>query len=272
VSLPSPAPNATILITGASAGIGEQLARQLAARGHNLTLVARRKPRLDALADELRRAHGIEADVHKANLSEQGARTRLINELRDGPKDVVALCNNAGFGSFGRFDELDPEREAEMVRLNVNAVHDFVAAFLPGMVERGSGAILNLASVAAFQPMPRNATYSATKAFVLSLSESIHGELSGSGVSCTALCPGPVPTEFSDVAGVGQEQGDVPGFVWVPAADVARAGIEGMVAGKRVVIPGVVHRAIAAGGRFAPRSVLLPIANKVLGARLGASN
>jgi short-subunit dehydrogenase len=269
MSLADPDPNATVLVTGASAGIGEQLARQLAARGHNVTLVARRKPKLEALADELRRAHGIQADVRKANLSEAGARTRLVNDLTTGAKAVTAVCNNAGFGSFGRIHELDADREAEMVRLNVNAVHDLTMAFLPGMVARGSGAILNLASVAAFQPMPQNATYSATKAFVLSFSESVHGELAGTGVSCTALCPGPVPTEFSDVAGVGDEQSDVPGFVWVSAEDVARAGIEGMAAGKRVVIPGALTRAMAAGGRFAPRSVLLPVANKLLGARLG---
>jgi hypothetical protein len=180
---------------------------------------------------------------------------------------VAGVCNNAGFGTFGRLHELDRARETEEVRVNVVALHELTCAFLPGMVERGTGAVLNVASVAAYQPLPMNATYSATKAFVLSFSEAVHAELSGTGVSCTALCPGPVSTEFVDVAGVEADASDLPGFVWASAQDVARAGVQGMVRGRRTVVPGVGPRLLATGGRFAPRSVLLPVANRVVGSR-----
>lgn len=268
MSLPAPHPDATVLITGASSGIGEQLARQLAALGHDLVLVARRKPKLAELADELRRTHGIRADVRKADLGKPTARRRLIAEVQEEGRFVAGLCNNAGFGTFGRLSELPLEREVEEVALNVAAVHELTAAFLPEMVRRGQGAILNVSSIAAFQPLPMNATYSASKAFVLAFSEAVHSELAGTGVSCTALCPGPVPTEFADVAGVGDDAGEVPGFVWVSASDVARAGIDGMRRGKRSVIPGLASRVLATGGRFAPRSVLLPAAGRVIGSRL----
>lgn len=271
MSLPAPARDSTVLVTGASAGIGAELARQLAARGHGLTLVARRRPRLEQLAKEIRSAHGVEVDVRKADLADQAARTRLIRSLDEGPRWVAGVCNNAGFGTFGRLHQLDRARESEEVRVNVLALHELTCAFLPGMVERGTGAVLNVASIAAFQPMPMNATYSATKAFVLSFSEALHAELTGTGVSCTALCPGPVSSEFVGVAGVEADASDLPGFVWASADDVARAGVEGMLRGRRTVIPGVGPRLLAAGGRFAPRSVLLPVAEKLVGSRFAAS-
>jgi uncharacterized protein len=262
MSLPSPDPKATVLITGASAGIGMELARQLAARGHNVTLVARRKARLTELAEELRRAHGINADVHQCNLASDRARANLVAKLGDGDLRIDAVCNNAGFGTFGKFQELDFEREMEEVQLNVVALHELSGAFLDGMVKRQSGAILNVASIAGFQPLPSQATYGATKAFVVSFSEALHTDLAGTGVSCTALCPGPVRTEFVEVANMSQFENMGPDFVWKTPAEVARVGIEGMIKGKRIVFTGLAHLAVATGGRFAPRSVLLPLAGK----------
>ena len=259
MSLPSPDPQSVVLVTGASSGIGTELARQLGARGHNLVLVARRKERLETLAEEIRAASDVEVDVRKADLSVQAQRTRLINALRDGERHVAAVCNNSGFSTYGRFQDLPLDREMEEVRVNVVAVHELTGAFLPGMLERRAGAILNVASIAGFQPLPSQATYGATKAFVVSLSEAVHTDLSGTGVSCTALCPGPVHTEFTEVADMTELEDAAPDFVWLDAAEVAKAGVDGMARGKRIVFPSVTHQAFGVAGRFAPRSVLLPL-------------
>jgi len=258
VALPAPDRSATCLITGASSGIGTELARQLAARRYGLTLVARRRERLDALAEELRARHGVAVDVHACDLADDAARGRLVDALRAGERRVDVLCNNAGYGSFGRFHQLPADRERAMVRVNVVALHELTAEFLPDMVARGTGAILNLGSLAGFQPQPHNATYAATKAFVNSFSEAVAAELAGTGVSLTVLCPGPVSTEFADVAGVSDLEGRMPGFLSQSAAEVAEAGIEGMAAGRRVVFPGLGHNAVAQMGRMVPRSLLLP--------------
>jgi uncharacterized protein len=262
VSLPSPDPQSTVLITGASSGIGTELARQLAARGHNLVLVARRKERLEELAKEIGKASGVQVDVRKADLSVQAQRTRLINALRDGDRHIAAVCNNAGFSSYGKFQELPMEGELEQVRVNVVALHELTAAFVGDMVKRGQGAILNVASIAGFQPLPNQATYGATKAFAVSLSEAVHTDLGGTGVSCTALCPGPVRTEFTEVAGMTELDDTGPEFVWMQPADVAKAGIDGMVKGRRIVFPSIAHQAAGMAGRFAPRSVLLPLVER----------
>ncbi len=268
MSLPAPHPDATVLVTGASSGIGAELARQLSARGHNVTLVARRADRLADLAEELRRLHGVRADVHACDLSDAAARTGLIEALRGGPLRVDAVCNNAGYGTAGRFHELPLERESQEVQLNVAALHELSGAFLPEMVARGAGAILNVGSVAAFQPLPGFATYAATKAFVVSFSEALSADLAGTGVSCTVLCPGPVHTEFGQVAGFGDATGRLPSIALVSPADVAAAAIDGMAQGRRSVIPGLANRVTAAGGRFVPRSVLLPLAARFGAARI----
>ena len=268
MSLPSPRPDTTALITGASAGIGAELARQLAARRHNVTLVARREERLREFGEELRLSHGIVADVHACDLSDDAARAALVTALKAGERRVNVLCNNAGYGSFGRFHELPLQSEADMVRLNVLALTELTGEFLPDMVERGEGAILNIGSVAGFQPFPTNATYSATKAYVNSFSEAVSAELAGTGVSLSVLCPGPVATEFGAVAGIGDVESQLPGFLSQSAAEVARSGIEAMVKGKRSSFPGLAPRAAAFGGRFAPRSALLPLANRIAGRTL----
>ena len=262
MSLPEPDPEATVLITGASSGIGAELARQLAARGHNLTLVARRKERLDELAAEIEHASGVTVERRKVDVSNQAQRTRLVNSLRDGDRRVVGVCNNAGFSTFGKFQELPVDGELEQVRVNVLAVHELTGAFLPGMVQRGSGAILNLASLAGFLPLPTQATYGASKAFVVSFSEAVHADLGGTGVSCTALCPGPVRSEFFQAAGKESVDETAPSFVWVSAHDAARAGIDGMVKGKRIVYPALKHRVAGLAGRLAPRSLALPLADR----------
>ena len=253
MALPPPTNGSTILVTGASAGIGAELARGLAARGYGVTLVARREERLRALADEL----GSGAEVAACDLADAAARGALVAGLE---RQVTGVCNNAGFGSVGRFAELDAERELRLVRVNVEAVVELTRAFLPPMLEAGAGAVLNVASIAAYQPLPGFAAYAASKAFVQSFSEAVHEELAGTGVSVTCLSPGFTHTEFEAAAG---SEGSLPGFIYGDASDVAEAGIEAMLAGRRSAIPGLANRASMLGGRVAPRSLLLPLVRQV---------
>jgi len=198
MSLPKPSNQAPIVVTGASSGIGTELAGGLARRGYPLVLVARRRERLDELADELRSQYSVGVDVMPLDLGDAGSRKQLAERLRSEP--IAGLCNSAGFGSSGVFQTLPIERESEEVVLNSLALMELTHAALPGMVERGAGAVLNIASIAGFQPMPFMAVYSATKAFVQTFSEAVHEELHGTGVSVTVLCPGPVPTEWGEIA------------------------------------------------------------------------
>jgi uncharacterized protein len=265
MSLPAATTGSTVLITGASSGIGKELARALAARGYDVTLNARHEDRLRAVAEELRTAYRVRADVHAADLANPTERAGLIEAVRGGGLEVVGVCNNAGFGTVGRFHELSLEREQHMVRLNVDALHELTGAFLPRMVERGAGAILNVASTASFQPVPGLATYAATKAFVGSFSEAVHTELSGTGVSCTSLCPGPTRTEFGERAGVSGIVGRSPDFLIDSPADVARQAVEAMLSGRRSAIPSLRNKASAFGGRFVPRTLLLPAISRIGG-------
>ncbi len=267
MALPPPSLDNTVVVTGASAGIGTELARELARRNYNLVLVARRAERLRELAEELRLSHGVHADVETVDLTDAEARRELIARLEAGEREVAGVCNNAGFGTIGTLLESDIEREQQVVRLNVEAVHHLTGAFIGPMVERGAGAILNVASIAAFQPLPGFATYAATKAFVQSFSEAVHSELGGTGVSVTCLCPGFTHTEFGENAGAGDEEEAMPGFLFGEASDVARAGVEAMVAGRRSAIPGLMNRASMIGGRITPRSLLLPLVRQVNGRR-----
>lgn len=231
----------------------------LTARGHSVTLIARRLDRLERIARDLESAHSVEVRVIACDLSDASARGRLAAELAAGPA-VVGLCNNAGFGTFGGIDGCDQDDERRMVQVNIEAVHDLTLGCVGAMVERGSGSILNTASTAGFQPLPWMATYAATKAFVLSFSEALHAELSGTGVSCTALCPGPVKTEFAQVAGSEGLEDSMPSFTLVEAGEVARQAVDGMEKGSRTVIPGIANAASAFAGRIAPRSLVLPVA------------
>jgi short-subunit dehydrogenase len=246
------------VITGASSGIGEEFARQLAAKGYDVALVARRRDRLDAIAADVAGKDGVEALVFERDLSKEKEREALLADLEESGKQPIGLINNAGFGSSGRFRDLDQAREREQVRLNVEAVHHLTGAVLPGMVERGTGSVLNVASVASFQPLPGMATYSATKAFVRSFSEAVNAELAGTGVSCTALCPGPMATEWEEIAEVGS--GWQPQVAYVTPERCVRDAIRGMEKGQRLVIPGRVPQVMALGGHMTPRSLLLPLA------------
>jgi short-subunit dehydrogenase len=244
------------LITGASAGLGVDFARQLSARGHRLVLVARRKDRLGALAAELGSARAIALD-----LGEPGASEALMADLADHGETVDLLINNAGFGLAGRFAALDGQRQRAMIDLNCGALTELAHAVLPAMIERKTGAILNVASTAAFQPGPGMAVYFATKAFVLSFSEALHEEAKGHGVTVTALCPGPTATEFGAVAGwTGHSLVD---RMTANSAAVVRAGLDALDRRQAVTIPGFINKLTAQGHRFLPRAALRRIAGSI---------
>ena len=247
--------NKVALITGASAGLGVEFARQLSKRGHRLVLAARRKERLEELAGELGNARALAIDLSAADSA-----ATLMADLEANGESVDLLVNNAGFGLIGRFAKLDAARLREMIDLNVGTLTDLCRAVAPGMVERRSGGIINVASTAAFQPGPKMAVYFATKAFVLSLSEALHEELKPHGVRVTCLCPGPTRTEFGAVAGFGGN--GMFDRVAMEAAPVVRAGLAGLDKNHAVVVPGVVNKIGAASTRFAPR----PWVRKIAGA------
>jgi hypothetical protein len=244
------------LVTGASAGLGVEFARQLSKRGHALVLAARRKERLEELVKELGNARAVAIDLSKAN-----AAANLMADIEANGETVDFLVNNAGFGLIGRFAELDAKRERQMIDLNVATLADLCRAVAPAMIERKSGGILNVASTAAFQPGPKMAVYFATKAFVLSLSEAIHEELKPHGVKVSCLCPGPTRTEFGDVAGFGGN--GLFDRVAMDAAEVVEAGLKGLESNDAVVVPGWTNKMTAAGTRFAPRSVVRKIAGAI---------
>jgi short-subunit dehydrogenase len=268
VPLPPPAPGSTALVTGASAGIGAALARGLAARGYGVTLVARRAERLERLASELADAHGIRAEVVPADLADPAERDRLAAEVEQRGLTVEVLVNNAGFGIYSSFAGSERERELEQVRLLVEAVIDFDARYVPGMVERGRGAVINLASTAGFQPLPGNGTYAAAKAFVLSHSESLHAEVRPRGVTVTAVCPGPVKTEFQETNDPVFTEG-MPKFTWTDPETVAEQTLTAVERGKRSLIPGgLVKRAFFAPSRVTPVKLSLPISRRIFSREL----
>ncbi|MEA2478671.1 MAG: uncharacterized protein QOJ07_593 [Thermoleophilaceae bacterium] len=263
MALPQPETGFTALVTGASSGIGAEIARELARRGQHLTLVARREEQLRKLADELERAHGITAGVIVADIASADGRSELIAKLREGGTKVQILVNNAGYGSGGRFQELDGEKETLMVRTNCESVVALCAEYVPEMVERGRGAVLNTASIAAFQPLPFQATYSASKAFVLTFTEALSADLHRTGVTATALCPGPVPTDFGKNAGI--DDGDwegIPKFVLTTPEQNAQAAVDAMEKGRRVVVPGPFNVVSATAGHYTPRKALLGIVRR----------
>jgi short-subunit dehydrogenase len=262
VPLPAPSATSTAIVTGASSGIGAEIARLLAEQGHGLTLVARREDRLRELADELESKRHVRVHVIGCDLSDAAARKRLLEQVTERGGEVEILVNNAGFGSAGEFQRLDLDGELRMVRTNVEAVVHLCGEYVPGMVARGRGAILNVASTAAFQPLPRQSTYSASKAFVLSFTEALSSDLKGTGVTATALCPGPVKTEFTDQHEGFDAAASTPDFVWMSAEDCARAAVAGLDRGKRVVVPGLGNRMGTLAGQHAPRSVLLAAARR----------
>lgn len=250
--------NPVALITGASVGIGEQFARQLAARGHDLVLVARDSARLDALAKEIEGAGPTRAEVLVADLTDDAQLATVEARVRS----VDMLVNNAGFGTFGAFRTLDIDTEVRSIDLNVIALVRLTHAAAAAMAERGRGGILNVSSLAGFQPGPSNATYSATKAFVTSFTEAVHEELKGAGVSVTALCPGFTHTEFQERANAPATS--VPGFLWQEAPEVARAGLDGLAKNRAIVIPGTTNKVMGNLSAVLPHAITRRVGAAVL--------
>lgn len=237
------------LITGASAGLGAEFARQCAARGEALALVARRRDRMEALAKET----GGDVHVFVADLAKAGAAASLVAEVEAEGLTIGTLINNAGFGLAGKFAARPLGRQSEMIDLNVRTLVELCHLVLPAMRERGTGAILNVASTAAFQAGPNMAVYYATKAFVLSFTEALHHELKGSGIRVSALCPGPTGTEFGDVA---ESHSPALERIKGEASDVVRAGLRGLDRNKAVVVPGIPNKVTAQASRFLPRAAM----------------
>lgn len=242
----------TALITGASAGFGVEFARLFARHGNDVILTARRSDRLAELAASLEAEHDVNAHVIVADLAAHNGARALFDEVQERGLEVEYLVNNAGFGTFGPFVETDPEESMDLVRVNIAALTELTALLLPAMVERRSGRVLNVASAAAFQPGPLMATYYASKAYALHFSEALNAELEGTGVSVTALCPGPVMTEFQQVAGM-ETSGLVLHKRLISIEEVVAAGYEAMMRGKAYVIPGIGPRLLSFGVRFMPR-------------------
>lgn len=250
----------TVLITGASSGIGRELARLFAAAGSNLILIARREERLRALAGELKQSSGTDCTLIPADLSRPNAGEDIAQRL--GVVNVDVLVNNAGFGALGRFGNLDLERQMEMIRVNVAAPTELARRFLPGMIARGYGGILNVASTAAFQPGPGMAVYFATKAYLLSLSEALHEEARGSGVNISCLAPGVTVTEFTDAAGIDGRS--IYRFGAMSAAQVAHAAYRGFRRGRPLIVPGIHNRLGVVLTRFTPRRLLRRMLGSVI--------
>lgn len=240
------------IITGASSGIGEEFARQLASRGYDLVLVARRIDRLSKLAGTLHDVHQVECVPFEADLASDGDRDRLCHALSADKGRVEMLVNNAGFGTHGFFHETDLQRELEMIDVNCAAPVHLTKRLLPWMLDRKKGYVINVASLSAFTPGPVMAMYYATKAFLLSFSEALWEECRDTGVTVLALCPGPVRTEFQGVAGISpraRSSGTAP----VAVEKVVDDALQGLFEGKRVVIPGYQARIAATLSRITPR-------------------
>jgi short-subunit dehydrogenase len=255
--IPAPSPDARAVVTGASQNIGEALATELAARGHNVIVTARREDVLNTLAGRLADQYGVAVEVRPADLADPGDRAKLAEELAG--RDISILCANAGTATFGPVSALDPAAERAQVQLNVLGVHDLALAVLPGMLERRAGGILISGSAAGNSPIPYNATYAASKAFVNTFSESLRGELRGTGVHVTVLAPGPVRTELPDPADASLVDKLVPEFLWISTEHTARLSLDALARNKMRVVPGVTSKAMSVASQYAPRAVVAPI-------------
>lgn len=256
MALPEPGQGRAALVTGASSGIGADIARELAKRGHRVILVARSAEKLGELAAEL----GDRGAVLPADLARREDRAELPDQVAALGLEVNILVNNAGLSTMGPIVAADPQAELNVIEVDVAAVVDLCTRFLPAMVGHRQGAILNVASVAGFGPLPGQAVYGASKSFVLSYTQALRQELKGSGVTATALCPGPVHTGFGETAGfTSEEESVLPEILWVSPDDVARAGVEALDSDKGVVVPGRINQAISALYHYTPRQLLLPV-------------
>jgi len=247
----------TVLITGASAGIGLELACVFAENGFDLVIVARREHELERLASRCRRDHGVQVKVVAMDLMTPSAPEKLVQQLQDEEIAVDILVNNAGLMDMGAFAEIEVERHERLLHLNVVVLTSLTRRLLPGMIERGSGRIMNVASTSSFQPVPALALYAASKAFVLSFSESLSEELQETGVTVTALCPGITKTDMYDRAHQEHETvQSLPSMFLSEVGDVAREGYEACIAGRVVVVPGLPNRLVASSVGLYPRWVV----------------
>lgn len=266
MSLPVPTASNRAVVTGASSGIGMALATELARRGHSLIVVARRGEVLEDLQKRLESQFRVTVEVRAVDLADTVRRAPLLEEL--GRRDISILCNNAGIATFGPLAALDFDYEKAQVQLNAVACHDLILAVLPGMVSRGTGAILNVGSAAGNMPIPNNATYAATKAFLNTFSESLRGELRDTGVHVTLLAPGPVRTE--EIAEEDKSFVDrlVPDRLWVDTEYTARVSLDALAKNKMRVVPGPLSQAMSVAGNYTPRGLMAPIVGKFY-AKLG---
>lgn len=244
----------TALITGASSGIGLEMAQQLAAQGYDLMLVARSRDALCDTAETLHREHGVQVDVFVQDLAQAGSAKALINAIGAGSLEkLTMLINNAGFGIHDAFDQIDLGTTQQMMQLNMNTLCELTHLVLPVLTKKGHGQIINIASVAAFQPCPNFAVYAATKAFVLSLSEALNLELAGTGVTVTAVCPGATKTNFHEIAG---STNALAMKLMDSAQKVARIALKSAKAGRSVVVTGLTNKPIPWASRLLPRYVV----------------
>jgi len=250
------------LVTGASSGIGRSIAVQLAADGSDLIVVARRRDRLDILAEELRAAHGVKVEVLVADVTVPEQLAAVEDRLRHGTPPVDLLVNNAGAGGQGAFADIPLDRQESQIRLNVLAPVRLTHAALGRMLPRGHGGVLNVSSIAGLQPMPHVATYAATKAYLSSFSHALHEEVRGKGVSVTNLLPGFTRTEFHGAANLNRSI--VPGLVWMTSDSVARAGLRAVARGRAQCVPGLVYRILTSVSALTPWS----LSRRILGALL----
>ena len=259
MALPAPSPGTTAVVTGASSGIGADIARELASRGHGVTLVARREERLRELAAEL--SGPVRVEVIACDVADPDARARLFDEIADRGLTIDILVNNAGIGTIGAVQKSTVDDEVRQVRVNVEAVIDLSTRAVQQMVPRGCGAILNVGSTAGFHPFPGQAGYAATKAFVKTYTEGLRGELAGTGVTVATLHPGPVRTEFLEAAGMDEAKfaAAFPKFLWMPSRDVAKAGVDALEHDRGEVIAGVQNQVSTRLMQALPRQVLLKL-------------
>jgi short-subunit dehydrogenase len=242
--------NAWALVTGASGGIGRDMSVLLAQRGYDLIVVARSQDKLNELASQLQAAHGIRVRVIAQDLGQAGSVAQLMNRIGTDVADIEVLINNAGFGLNGQFDQTPADRLTEMVQLNVTSLMDLTRAVLPSLKARGKGYIMNVASAVAFQPCPNFAVYGATKAFVLSFSQALHLELSGTGVSVTAVCPGSTATDFHQVSGSDRT---LVAKLMDSSQSVAQSGLNALFARRSSVVTGLLNKPLPFVNRLVPR-------------------
>lgn len=259
--VPAPSPDSRAVVTGASQGIGEALATELAARGYNLIITARREEVLQSLATRLTDRYGVTVEVRGVDLADPDQRKTLADELAT--RNISILCANAGTATFGPIAKLDPAGELAQVQLNVLGVHDLALAVLPGMIGRGAGGILISGSAAGNSPIPNNATYAATKAFANTFSESLRGELRNTGVHVTLLAPGPVRTEIPDPADASLVDRLIPDFLWISVEHTAQLSLDGLERNKMRIVPGITSKAMSVASGYAPRAIVTPIVGLV---------